>query len=78
MNNFKDKTNKKKDTKKLKILANLPLTLTSHISIPVYIVLSFGQVDIYSGGRVLINAIPCVTLLTVTFITDVGHPDLGS
>lgn len=36
------------------------------------------QVEVNPGGRMLINTTPCVTLLTVIFVTDDGHPDMVS
>lgn len=54
------------------------MILILHISIELYIISSIGQLDVYPEGRLLINGIPCVTLLTVTFITDAGQPDMGS
>lgn len=56
----------------------LPMTLTSHISIDMYKELASLQVKANPGGRMFINTTPCVTLLTVIFITDSGHPDIAS
>lgn len=53
----------------------LPMTLTSHISIDVYNELASLQVD-PRGSQV--DTTPCVTLLTVMFITDAGHPNIAS
>lgn len=56
----------------------LPMTLTSHISIEVYAELASLQVEVNPGCRRFINTTPCVTMLTVIFITDAGHPDRAS
>lgn len=54
------------------------MTLTSHISIDMYKELASLQVKANPGGRMFINTTPCVTLFTVIFITDAGHPDKAS
>lgn len=53
------------------------MIFTSQMLIEVYDVSAPLHVVVNSGGRWLIYTIPCVTLLTVMFITDAGHPDIG-
>ena len=59
-------------------LFHIPMTFISQSSIPVLPISSPMQVELYPGGRSLMNTIPRVMLLTVMFIIEDGHPDIGS